>query len=267
MKLQSNKISVKISVILLCIAIKLSGCAVNVKNQEPETVQHQEPKELEKGSKGFNHKVHIDMGSTCKSCHSKVSTSIDAGMPNETLCSLCHITVYDDQPVEKIYTRKTWHSKNSKTIAKFSKVKMSHQKHINAGITCNQCHGEVEKSTNPISIHKLEKKTCFLCHQEWKAADKCSTCHSEPIVSSHPQQWGSPKNNHCYECHIPISGNEICNSCHIDASCIINRAPTRPYDLPHKRPLMCRACHSSGEPGLAHADNGVDCRFCHKLPD
>ena len=268
MMLQSNKISLKISIIILLGAIKLSGCAVNVKDREPGIIETQIHKESSIGQKGFNHKVHIALGSKCKSCHPKVSSSNEAGMPNEMLCSLCHITVYDNQPVEKIYTKKDWQRKNTRKIAKFKKIKLSHQKHYDAGINCNQCHGDVEKSTEPISKHTFEKKTCFLCHKDWKAVDKCSTCHNETIKSSHPQLWGSPENNHCYECHIPVSEDGNCNNCHISAICTTDkRPPTRPYDLPHSRPLMCRACHSSGGPNLTHADNGRDCRFCHKLPN
>lgn len=111
---------------------------------------------------------------------------------------------------------------------------------------CNSCH------------MPLNATTCIVCHKEIPS-------HREVAPSTHNGQWGAPRHAHCARCHLPIAVSVRCRECHVRPTAHIADAPPRPRDLPHRRALMCRACHSSGGPNLKHADNGLECRLCHKL--
>lgn len=258
MTIQLNKITLWFLPVLFIAIIGISGCAHQVKEQKYQETFHEEVK-------GFGHKVHIQGGSTCKSCHVKATNSSEAGMPDEKLCLFCHQTVYDDQPVGELYNREEWQQSYDIVRAKYTDIKMSHQQHMSLGVKCEDCHGNIANSTKVTLEHIPVKKTCFSCHGEWNTPEKCGICHKEIITFSHPKLWGAPEHNHCLECHIPVSISPKCKDCHDTASCVTSVAPSRPGDLPHRRGLMCRACHSSEEQNLTHVDNGIDCRICHKL--
>lgn len=139
--------------------------------------------------------------------------------------------------------------------------------------SCSVCHVQVTSHLaeapgshgpgwgNPTNKH------CATCHSE---AATCSVCHDgtpshqEVAPATHTGQWGGPKHNHCVRCHIPISLSITCKVCHNDISVHLEEAPLRPDNLPHTRALMCRACHQTGTPTLIHADDGLECRICHK---
>ena len=259
MRVKDNffNMQVRIAVHFIFCTVFIVGCA----NQNKYQKSH---KEIEKNSKGYNHSIHIKGGTACKSCHNKVYKYDDAGMPNEKLCVFCHKTVFGDQPVDEFYNKEKW-LLEYQSITKYSKINMSHQQHLSNGVKCVDCHGDVANSVRLSSDNIPVKRTCFSCHAEWNTTEKCSICHKEPITFSHPAQWGAPKHNHCLECHIPISTSDKCSSCHNTASCVSSLAPLRPDDLPHRRGLMCRACHYDEKHHLKHVDNVIDCRTCHKL--
>ncbi|MGR3317599.1 MAG: cytochrome c3 family protein [Candidatus Anammoxibacter sp.] len=146
--------------------------------------------------------------------------------------------------------------------------------HMPVSLTgCSVCHKETPSHFegapgshrggwgNPVNKHcvncHIEDSTCSVCHRG-------TPSHKEVEPFTHNAQWSSPKHKHCQRCHIPISTSVRCKPCHDSASAHLSDAPLRPDDLPHRRPLMCRSCHFGGS-NLKHADNGLDCRLCHKL--
>lgn len=257
---RSKKIRICHLIPLLVSVTLLTGCAPQVKNLKDEKLYNNS-----RDSKGFNHKIHAEAGAVCRSCHLKAYTNPEAGMPNEKLCEFCHQKVYRGKPIGEFYSMEKWYSTYQVNMVKYLELKMSHQQHINKGIKCEDCHGDIANSVKVSSRHIPIKGTCFSCHREWNTPQQCNICHKEITTFSHPELWGQPKHNHCLQCHIPISDSNKCKDCHNTASCVSTIAPSRPDDLPHRRPLMCRACHTGERQNLTHADNGIDCRICHKL--
>ena len=56
-------------------------------------------------------------------------------------------------------------------------VNFPHMRHVSAGVTCQTCHGEVQKMNQVFQYASLNMGWCINCHIENKARYDCSVCH------------------------------------------------------------------------------------------
>jgi hypothetical protein len=61
-------------------------------------------------------------------------------------------------------------------------VNFPHMRHVNAGVTCQTCHGPVQNMTRVFQYSSLNMGWCVNCHlgnvnKDWRAAYDCATCH------------------------------------------------------------------------------------------
>lgn len=193
-----------------------------------------------------------------------ISAGIDRGA-----CATCHKTDFCSRCHES--TRPRSHSASGWSNPSNRHCQSCHFP-VNA-TGCGVCHQQVASHSeqrpgshvagwgNPVNRHcascHVETSSCSVCHQG-------TPSHKEVPPASHTGDWGSPKHSHCTRCHLPVSVSFGCKECHNRAAAHFTEGPARPDDLPHSRGLMCRACHFTGSPTLTHADNGSECRLCHK---
>src|SRR5579871_6341091 len=116
----------------------------------------------------FSHKLHAgDNQIGCGTCHSYAAHSPIAGIPSMARCNGCHKFVAKDKPnvqlVEKAFEDGqplVW----SRIYRVPDHVFFTHERHIGAGLRCQECHGDVEK------MDVIEKKApltmgwCLSCH-------------------------------------------------------------------------------------------------------
>jgi hypothetical protein len=117
----------------------------------------------------FSHKHHtMDDGIDCRYCHNTVETSWYAGMPTTHTCMTCHSQLFVTSPIlepvrESYRTGKSiaWARVNS--LPDF--VYFNHSIHINKGIGCTTCHGQI--GTMPITYREntLYMRWCINCHK------------------------------------------------------------------------------------------------------
>jgi hypothetical protein len=50
-------------------------------------------------------------------------------------------------------------------------------RHVNAGVTCQQCHGPVQEMDRVYQFSSLNMGWCVDCHVQNQARYDCSTCH------------------------------------------------------------------------------------------
>jgi len=167
-KIIKNRLSLWIILIVAVTAI--TGCVIKTKDGG-------NPAAEQKKVQGFGHKIHIEGGAACKSCHMTASKKDKAGMPNEMLCGFCHKTVYNDQPVSNFYKKKEWEASHNVKRAKYDEINFSHSYHFSMGVTCETCHGNVGASVQIQPEYIPVKATCFTCHSEWNNKENCSVCH------------------------------------------------------------------------------------------
>lgn len=130
----------------------------------------------------FNHKLHIQHGLNCTSCHSGATRGPDAGIPSATFCMACHQVIAADNPeIKKLaaYVAKgqdvPWEPVYS--FYPTAHVQFWHAPHINAGVSCEQCHGNISQETVAVKTTELTMRFCLDCHKAEGISVDCTTCH------------------------------------------------------------------------------------------
>jgi hypothetical protein len=135
----------------------------------------------------FDHRHHVrDDGITCVYCHDTVETEAFAGLPSTERCMGCHGQVWPDSP-ETAPLRASWENHTpirwKRVNALPSHVYFHHGVHIQAGVACARCHGEVEDMPRVVRKHNLTMKFCLDCHRQTQDSraithlTTCTTCH------------------------------------------------------------------------------------------
>lgn len=129
----------------------------------------------------FSHKLHAgDRQIPCQYCHAAARRSNSGGIPPLNTCMGCHSVVRTDRPnIQKL----TEHYKNDKPV-EWIKVHdlpqyahFSHRVHVNYGLSCQECHGPVEKMEVVEQVAPLQMGWCIGCHKQKNASLDCVTCH------------------------------------------------------------------------------------------
>ncbi|TPL54366.1 cytochrome c3 family protein [Mesorhizobium sp. B2-4-6] len=117
----------------------------------------------------FSHKHHVgQLGIDCRYCHNGVETSSSAGLPATEVCMTCHSQLFTNaamlapvrtslasgKPIE-------WQRVNSVPDFAF----FNHAIHINKGVACETCHGEVDRMPLTMRAHTLSMEWCLGCHR------------------------------------------------------------------------------------------------------
>ena len=113
------------------------------------------------------------LGMNCLYCHNSANKSADVGMPAVNTCMGCHVSVLPNSPeIKKLwkYADITNGGKNAKPVpwARIHKVPeyvhFPHVRHVNAGVTCQTCHGQVQDMTKVYQYASLNMGWCVNCH-------------------------------------------------------------------------------------------------------
>jgi hypothetical protein len=118
----------------------------------------------------FSHKHHVgDDGIDCRYCHTSVEKSSFAGLPQTKICMTCHSQLFKDAPVlaplfQSFETGKPLHWNRVHDLPDF--VYFNHSIHVNKGIGCASCHGEVDQMPLTWRTQSLEMQWCLSCHRE-----------------------------------------------------------------------------------------------------
>jgi hypothetical protein len=130
----------------------------------------------------FNHKVHLQHDLQCTSCHVGVTQGPDAGIPSVTFCMACHqVIAADKAEIKKLagyaaegqevpWQRVFW-------FYPTAHVRFWHAPHIRAGVSCEQCHGDMSQRTVAVKTIDLSMNFCLTCHKAKGVSVDCTTCH------------------------------------------------------------------------------------------
>ena len=117
----------------------------------------------------YSHKLHAgDMKIDCKYCHTGVEKSRMASVPSVDICMNCHaIARKDKSEIQKL----TNYFQNNqalewKRIHKLPDfVYFSHAVHVNKGIDCANCHGDITKMEVVGQVNSFTMGACLDCHR------------------------------------------------------------------------------------------------------
>lgn len=172
----------------------------------------------------YSHRLHAgELGINCLYCHSAAEHSRRAGVPAAGTCMNCHKYVTStlvEKQAEDALAQKEMRSPNrviSPELAKLyaalgldeqmkpdpklkphpiewtrihrlpSFVTFDHSRHVNAGVTCQTCHGEIQTMERVRQIPDLSMGWCVNCHRDVNAhgvegkpvnaSIDCISCH------------------------------------------------------------------------------------------
>ncbi|HYF07715.1 MAG TPA: cytochrome c3 family protein [Acetobacteraceae bacterium] len=118
----------------------------------------------------FSHAIHAGgLDLDCRYCHAVVQRAASAGMPSAELCLGCHERVWNvaaqfaplrsalalDAPV-------IWSSVHRLP----EHARFHHGAHIQAGVGCATCHGQVETMPRTVKAETLHMGWCLDCHRQ-----------------------------------------------------------------------------------------------------
>jgi hypothetical protein len=135
----------------------------------------------------YSHKSHLALGLKCQDCHTNPQPGNLMTFPITAKCMQCHAAVATDKPaIQKL----TEYAKSRETIPWVrvyqitAGVNWSHRTHLQAGMQCVMCHGDVSKLDAMAQTTSVTAMgTCIACHQAHNAPTVCSTCHSWPAAN------------------------------------------------------------------------------------
>jgi Cytochrome c7 and related cytochrome c len=137
----------------------------------------------------FPHPIHVQkLGMNCLYCHYTANKSMDPGLPAVSTCMGCHNMIGPDRPASDIGP-----ARKSAELAKLYKfadqtqpgmgmganakpipwirihklpeyVHFPHTRHITAGVTCQTCHGQIQKMDQVRQFASLNMGWCVSCH-------------------------------------------------------------------------------------------------------
>lgn len=135
----------------------------------------------------FSHEIHAGrLGLDCTYCHSHVGESAHANIPTAQVCWNCHGpdkgNIKSDSP-QLLPLRQAMESGQPIVWQRVHKLPdyayFNHAVHVNRGVACTSCHGQVDQM--PIVRHDqpLSMSWCLDCHRQpgSKAPVTCSGCH------------------------------------------------------------------------------------------
>jgi hypothetical protein len=133
----------------------------------------------------FSHKIHAgDFKIDCQYCHADARRSTFAGIPSVKRCMGCHqIVASKDAELQKEVEKLRTHAKESRPVEWVRIHKLAgfvyfpHKRHVQTGLACQQCHGEVQTMTEVAQVAPLTMGWCVSCHAERKGPLDCVMCH------------------------------------------------------------------------------------------
>lgn len=135
----------------------------------------------------FDHRHHThDVGIECLYCHSGATKTSHAGVPATSVCMGCHSQIWTTSPelaaVRASYFEGTpirWARVNA--LPDF--VFFDHSVHVNHGVACETCHGNVDQMGQVYAARSLTMSFCLDCHRNAparygaRALTDCTHCH------------------------------------------------------------------------------------------
>jgi hypothetical protein len=116
----------------------------------------------------FPHPVHVNtLKMNCVFCHSAAFKSSDPGLPAVGTCMGCHTIIGGERPEIKKLTE-YYNKKQPVPWVRVHKVPeyvhFPHMRHVNAGVTCQSCHGQVNNMPQVYQYASLNMGWCVSCH-------------------------------------------------------------------------------------------------------
>ena len=141
-----------------------SGASSSQGREPVQPVNFPHPKHVQPTSQG-------GLGMNCVYCHYSANKAPDPGLPAVGTCMGCHLLVAGkaDSSKREIAKLASYYDKKLPVpwvrIHKVPDyVQFPHMRHVNAGVTCQSCHGQVQNMARVYQASSLNMGWCVNCH-------------------------------------------------------------------------------------------------------
>jgi hypothetical protein len=118
----------------------------------------------------FSHRHHAgELKIDCRYCHTSVEKSWFAGVPPTSTCMTCHAQLFTDSPLLQPVRAS---AATGQPIA-WNRVHLlpdyvyfNHSIHVNKGVGCTTCHGQVNEMPLTWKSNTLFMQWCLQCHRD-----------------------------------------------------------------------------------------------------
>ena len=137
----------------------------------------------------FPHDLHVSqLGMDCRYCHTFVEVAAHSNLPNTQTCMACHQQVQKENPkLEPI--RASWKTGEPVPWVQIHRtpdyVFYNHAAHVNRGISCASCHGQVNEMEVVYHDKPHSMAWCLECHRNPEN-------HLRPVEDVYNLNW-NPK--------------------------------------------------------------------------
>jgi hypothetical protein len=117
----------------------------------------------------FSHERHVGgNGIDCRYCHTSVEESAFAGIPPTKTCMNCHSEIFANSP----FLEPVRASFRDNVAIRWTRVHdlpdfvyFNHSIHVNKGVGCTTCHGQVDRMPLIWQEQSLQMEWCVDCHR------------------------------------------------------------------------------------------------------
>jgi hypothetical protein len=118
----------------------------------------------------YDHSLHVgQLGLDCRYCHSNVDQASFANLPTSQTCMNCHKQVKPQSQLLAV-VRASYESGEPVPWVQVHKapdyVYFNHAVHVNRGIGCVECHGQINQMPVVVHAQSLSMKFCLNCHRD-----------------------------------------------------------------------------------------------------
>jgi hypothetical protein len=118
----------------------------------------------------FPHSVHVgQLGLDCRYCHNTEEKSWYANIPATSTCMNCHVQVLKDDP-RLALVRQSAATGEPIPWVQVHKLPdyayFNHSVHINRGVSCVECHGQINEMDEVYHAKPFSMSFCLDCHRD-----------------------------------------------------------------------------------------------------
>lgn len=170
----------------------------------------------------FSHNIHVDqLGMDCRYCHSGVEKSWFSNIPAADTCMNCHNQVLKDDP-KLALVRESAQAGEMIPWVQIHKtpdyVFFNHSVHVNRGVSCVECHGQINEMDEVYHAKSLSMAFCLDCHRDPAARlrppDKITDLNwkwsEDPKQNKELQRANGEKFVHDWN----VESLQTCSTCH-----------------------------------------------------
>lgn len=213
----------------------------------------------------FSHVIHAGvLEMECLYCHHQAEKGAHAGIPSVELCMGCHSIVRQDSPdIQRL--AEYYESGEPVPWVRIHALPehsyFSHQWHVAAGVSCQECHGPIQNMPEVRQWQKLEMASCMECHRQdthVRNVNHPPTYHEQPVTDEERAQFASleltPTDTPGFDSVVRNFENYHAGEYEgADARVILARLKEYQEDLyTHGRGAQLRGANAS-----------VECQICH----